>query len=150
MLNNATFPLGNGSSRNISSGPTKFLGHTLCHNPTTTAKQSGKRFINSFLEKIDNLDTSPIRGEYKVWVLRRFLIPSFHFVLAVDVIPESCIKKVQSQCTKRIKVWLGLTKGVTNAVIHHPNVFDIPTISEYHTKAKLTLLSLILTSKDHI
>ena len=64
------------------------------------------------------------------------------------MIPESCIKKVQSQCTKLIKVWLGLTKGVTNAVIHHPNVIDIPTISEYRTKAKLTLLSSILTSKD--
>ena len=148
VLNNATFLLGNGSSRNISSGPTKFLGHTLCHNPTTTAKQSGRRFMNSFLEKLDNLDTSPIRREYKLWILRRFLVPSFHFVLAVDVIPESCIKKVQSQCAKRIKVWLGLTKGVTNAVIHHPNVIDIPTISEYRTKAKLTLLSSILTSKD--
>ena len=75
---------------------------------TTRLQQPNNRvrFMNSFL---DNLDTSPIRGEYKLWILRRFLVPSFHFVLAVDVIPESCIKKVQSQCTKRIKVWLGLT-----------------------------------------
>ena len=76
----------------------------------------------------------------------RFLIPSFH--LAVDVIPDSSIKKAQSQCTRRIKSWLGLTKGVTNAVIHHPNVIDIPTISEYRTKTKLTFLSSILTSND--
>ena len=39
-------------------------------------------------------------------------------------------------------------QGVPNAVIHHPNVVDIPTIAEYHTKAKLTCLSSILTSKD--
>jgi len=86
--------------------------------------------------------------EYKPWILCQFLIPSFHFVVSVDVIPESSIKKVQSQCTRKIKDWLGLTRGVTNAVIHHPNVIDIPTIAEYHTKAKLTCLSSILTSKD--
>ena len=66
------------------------------------------------------------------------------------MIPESSIKKVQSQCTKKIKGWLGLTRGVTNAVIHHPNVIDIPTIAEYRTKAKLTFLSSILTSKDPV
>ena len=54
----------------------------------------------------------------------------------------------QSQCTRRIKSWLGLTRGVTNAILHHPNVIDIPTISEYRTKAKLTFLSSILTSGD--
>ena len=81
------------------------------------------------------MDSSPIRGEYKLWILHRFLKPAFHFVLAVDVIPESSIKKAQSQCTKKIKHWLGLTRGVTKAVIHHPNVIDNPSITEYHTKA---------------
>ena len=66
------------------------------------------------------------------------------------MIPESSIKKVQSQCTKKIKGWPGLTRGVTNAVIHHPNVIDIPTIAEYRTKAKFTFLSSILTSKDPV
>ena len=150
VLRNVTFPLKEGSTKNICTGPNKFLGHTLCHTLPATAKESGKRFMNSFLEKLDSLDTSPIRGEYKLWILRRFLIPSFHFVLSVDVIPDSSIKKVQSQCTKKIKGWLGLTRGVTNAVIHHPNVIDIPTIAEYRTKAKLIFLSSILTSKDPV
>ena len=66
----------------------------------------------------------------------------------MDVIPDSSIKKVQSHCTRKIKSWLGLTRGVTNAVIHHPNAIDIPAISEYHTKAKLTFLSSILTLED--
>ena len=62
--------------------------------------------------------------------------------------PESSIKNVQSQCTQKIKGWLGLTRGVTNAVMHHPNVIGIATIAKYRTKAKLTFLSSILTSKD--
>ena len=148
MLSNATFPLRDGPTRNISSGPTEFLGHTLCHTLPATTKESGKRFMTSFLEKLESSDTSPIQEEYKLWILCRFLIPSFQFVLSVDAIPDSSIRKVQSQCARKIKSWLGLTRGVTNAVIHHPNVIDIPTISEYRTKAKLTFLSSILTSKD--
>ena len=128
---------------------TKFLGHTLCHTLSATTKNSGRRFMISFLEKLDSLDTSPIRGEYKLWILRRFLIPLFHFILSVDVILDSSIKKVQSQCTRKIKSWLGLTKGVTNAVIHHPNVIDIPTISEYRTKAKLILYCYFRGPNDY-
>ena len=64
------------------------------------------------------------------------------------MIPDSSIKKVQSQCTRKVKSWLGLTRRITNAVTHHPNVIDIPAISEYRTKTKLTFLSSILTSED--
>jgi len=60
MLGNATFPLKEGSTRNISTNPTKFLGHTLCHTQPATSKESGKRFMNSFLEKLASLDASPI------------------------------------------------------------------------------------------
>ena len=89
VLNSATctFPIGDGSTRNISTGPTKFLGHTVSYNLRATAKASCKRFVPSFLEKLVKLDLSPIRGEYKLWILRTFLMPAFHFVLAVDGIP---------------------------------------------------------------
>ena len=33
-------------------------------------------------------------------------------------------------------------------MIHHPNVIDIPTLSELRTKAKLTLLSSVSTTQD--
>ena len=39
------------------------------------------------------------------------------------------------------------TKGVTSAVLHHLVVIDISS-NQYRTKAKLTILSTILTSKD--
>ena len=60
VLRNVTFPLKEGSTKNICTGPNKFLGHTLCDTLPATAKESGKRFMNSFLEKLDSLDTSPI------------------------------------------------------------------------------------------
>ena len=101
------------------------------HNSSVTSRECGKRFAEAFREKISNLDSSPIRGEYKLWILRRFLIPSFHFTLAVDAVPVSSIRRAQSLCTRKIKTWLGLSRGTTTAVLHHPNVIDIPTLSEF-------------------
>ena len=43
---------------------------------------------------------------------------------------------------------MGLTRSATAAIILHPDVIDIPSISELHTKAKLTFLSVILVSQD--
>ena len=145
---NISFPIGDGSTRNICTGPIKFLGLTLFHSLPATAKESGKRFVNFFLEKPLKLDSFPIRGKYQLWILCRFLIPSFHFILSIDVIPQSSINKAQSQCTRKIKHWLGLPRGVTNAVIYHPNVIDIPTITEYRTMSKLSFLSSIHTCKN--
>ena len=57
---------------------------------------------------------------------------------------------VQSLCTRMIKTWLGLSTGTTTAILHHPNVIDIPTLSKLRTQAKLTLLSSVSTSNDPV
>ena len=93
-------------------------------------------------------NTSPIWGEYKLWILRRFLIPSFHFVLSVNVIPDSSIKKVQSQCTRKIKSWLGLTRGVTNASQCYWHSTNLRV--SYKSKINIPLLYLYLEGpNDH-
>ena len=79
LLSNVTFPLKEGSTKNISTGPYKFLGHTLCHTLPATAKQSGKRFMNSFLEKLDNLDTPPSEESTSYGFFEDSLFP--HFIL---------------------------------------------------------------------
>ncbi len=49
-----------------------------------------------------------------------------------------------------IKRWLGICRSTTTAILHHPNVIDIPTLSEYRTQAKLTFLSSVCTSNDPV
>ena len=75
-------------------------------------------------------------------------MPSFHFVMAVDSIPESAIKKMQAAALKKIKQWLNLLRCFTTTALHYPNVIDTPSLSDLRTKAKLTLLSSISTSQD--
>ena len=79
VLRNVTFPLKEGSTKNICTGPNKFLGHTLCHTLPVTAKESGKRFMNSFLEKLDSLDTSPTEESTSYGFFVDSLFP--HFIL---------------------------------------------------------------------
>ena len=95
------FSVGSGKSRNISSGPTKFLGHLLGHSNSITITESGKRFTELFQMSLNSLDSATIRGEYKLWVYKRFLVPSFHFLLAVDAIPGCALKKMEALATKK-------------------------------------------------
>ena len=43
-----TFCLGDGKTRNITTGPTRFLGQTLCHTSLSTVPEAGKRLSSEF------------------------------------------------------------------------------------------------------
>ena len=55
-----TFPLGNGHTRSINSGHTRFLGCTLGCNNSVTSRVCRKKIVEAFREKISNLDSSSI------------------------------------------------------------------------------------------
>ena len=76
-------------------------------------------------------------------------MPSYHFALAVDPIPETAIKKIQATAL-RIKRWLNFPRCFTASALHHPNVIDIPSLSDLRSKAKLTFLASISTSQDPV
>ena len=96
IIKSASFQVGQGSTRNITSGPTKFLGQLQTSSQKLNTFESGKKFISTFQRKLENLDQVHVRGEYKLWIYKRYLVPSFHFALAVDPIPETSIKKMQA------------------------------------------------------
>ena len=94
------------------------------------------------------LEKAPLRGEYKLWIYKRYLVPSFHFLLAVDLISKSTISKLQKAAMRCIKSWLGLCRSTTIAVIHHPDVLGVPYLPEFQTKARLNFLASISSSED--
>ena len=150
MIKSATFQVSSGSTRNIISGPTKFLGQLQTLLQKSNTCESGKKFITTFQQKLESLDQVQVRGEYKVWIYKRYLVPSFHFVMAVDPIPETAIKKMQAATLRMIKQWLNLPRCFTTSALHHPNVIDIPSLSDLRSKAKLTFLASISTSQDPV
>ena len=133
-----TFKLRNGRTINISTGPARFLGQTQSYSPFTTVRETGKHFSREFERLLNNVDSSLIDGEYKLWIFKQYLAPSFNFSLAVDAISETTLKKMQRCIYPQaiIKKWLGLTRSCTTAVIHHPSIIDIPTLSELRSAIK--------------
>ena len=142
------FKVGSGLTRNITDGATKFLGSTFATSSQATKKQAGKILLESFLGKLTNLDKAPIRGEYKLWIYKRYLTQSFRLSLSVNPIPSTIISKMQSTSMKLLKRWLGLTQSTTVAVIHHPDVLGVPFLPQLQTKAKLTFLSSVVSPND--
>ena len=84
-----------------------------------------------FSTSLTHLDRAPIRGEYKIWIYRRYLVPSLHYKLAVNVVAKTTINKMNATATKYIKRWLGLIRLTSVAIIHHPAVLDIPFLQEF-------------------
>ena len=103
----------------------RFLGQVQTSSLKLNTCKSGKRFITDFQKKLENLEQVRIRGEYKLWIYKRYMVPSFHFALAVNPIPETAIKKMQAADLMMIKRWLNLPKCFTTSALHHPNVIDI-------------------------
>ena len=113
-----------------------------------TKTQAGKILLEAFSEKLSNLDKAQIRGEYKLWIYKRYLTQSIRFFLSVNPIPSTYISKMQKMGMKLLKKWLGLTRSTSIAVIHHPDILVVPHLPQLQTKAKLTYLSSVICADD--
>ena len=73
MLRNARFQLSEGSTRNIASGATRFLGRTIGETMQSSCKESAKRIRKKITGALRKIDERPIRGEYKVWIYKHYV-----------------------------------------------------------------------------
>ena len=142
------FKVANGVTHNIRDNSSIFLGSVVGHNNSITTKAASNRLLTKFQLALKHLDSSPIRGEYITWIYRRYLVPSLHYKCTVNGILKGTINKMNGLATKLIKSWLGITRSTTVAVLHHPAIMDIPFLSDFNTKAKLSYLSSVHLSPD--
>ena len=149
ICSHTTFSLQDGSTRNISSAPTKFLGQTIGVGEQVTRSSAAKKLTNKVYSILDNLDKRPIRGEYKAWIYKFYIVPSIKFNLMVDKISFSVISKVQTKVTSLLKKWLGIPRCATLASLFHPKVINLPYLPHVQDKAKVRLLASVLTSHDN-
>ena len=74
MDHKTTFPLLNGSTRNVADNPTKILGHTVAISQTLTSKSCVSKVKTKVLSAVQRIDDRPIRGELDVEELSRSLL----------------------------------------------------------------------------
>ena len=148
ILRDARVQLSEGSTRNIASGATRFLGRTIDETMQSSCKESAERIRKKITGALKKIDERPIRGEYKVWIYKHYVATSVFFLLAVDAISESTIKSIQSGATRFIKKWLNLPRCATLASVFHPEVLNRPFLPQLRERAKLAFVSQVEATKD--
>ena len=84
--------------------------------------------------KLENLDKCLIRGEYKVAIYSRYLLPSLRFHMSVHSIHQTHLDKLDHLARKYLKSWLKIpARGVTDLSIFHPYILGIKPPSEVNS-----------------
>ena len=101
-------PLSKGVTRSITEGGTKFLGKLINVSLSATKRAANKRMVDRLKELISVTDSLNIRGEYKLWIYRNYVLSLLRFHLAVDAVTPTAISKMESIATRYLKKWLHL------------------------------------------
>ena len=139
--------LSGGSTRLITEGGTMFLGKSLEVSLSVTKRAASKKMCDVLSRLLFTTDLLPIRGEYKLWLYRNYIVSMLRFHLSVDSVTTGSITKMENIATRHLKKWLNLPRSATHAVLYYPGVC-CPSISQVSKQAKLSLLSCISASFD--
>ena len=82
-----------------------------------------------------------VRKEYKLWIYANYFLPSKRFLLTVHTLTQTQLKTLDTLTDKAIKIWAGVPRSATNAVIHMKEALDIKSISQLYT-VRLTQLAM--------
>jgi len=139
--------LSGGSTRPITDGGTKFLGKSIDVSLSATKAAAKKKITDKLSYLLSTVNTLPIRGEYKLWLYRNYIVSLLRFHLSVDAISKGAITKLENLATRYLKKWLGLPRCATRAILYYPGVC-CTSLSQVSREAKLSLLSCISTFGD--
>ena len=133
---NIPFHIGDTAIPSISEEEQKFLGKLLFF--SGKSEETFKLVRDTLKEALANIEASLIRPEYKLWILKNYLIPSKRFLLTVHTLTQTHLKLLDTFVDKHTKKWAGLPRSATNAIIHMEEALDIPAISAVYTEAHNT------------
>jgi len=89
----------------------------------------------------------PVRGEYKLWLYRNYIVSLLRFHLSVDAVTKGTVTKMENLATRHLKKWLSLPRSATRAILYYPGMC-CSSISQVSRQAKLSLLSCISATSD--
>ena len=127
------FHIGDNRIPSIRDEEQKFLGRLLFF--SGKSEETFKLVYDTLKDALERIEASLIRSEYKLWILKNYLLPSKRFLLTVHTLPQSHLTKLDTFVDKFTKKWAGLPRSATNVIIHSNQALDIPSISAVYTEA---------------
>ena len=126
----------------------KFLGRVLHF--SGKSEETLNLIKDTLKSALENIDSSLVRPEYKLWILKHYLLPSKRFLLTVHTLPQTHLKTLDTFVDSFTKKWAGVPKTATNAIIHSEQGLDIPSISTLYTEAHNVSHARTRLQGDHI
>ena len=85
-------------------------------------------------KKLQNIDNSSLRGEYKMKIYSRYALISMRYHLSVHDIHKTHLNKLDDIARKYLKKWLNIpSHGASDISLFHPYVMGLKTPSQlYH------------------
>jgi hypothetical protein len=107
--------------------PHKFLGQIITHK---NSSDDHFQFMKSILQsKLENLDKSGVRNEFKMKTYERYLISSLRYHFSIHNIHQTQLNQLDMMANKHLKKWAGIpTRGATNLSIFHPQLMGMKQI----------------------
>ena len=124
------FYIGDYRGPSIKDKEQKFLGKLLFFANKST--ETFKLLESTLKEGMERIQQCSVRNEYKLWMFKEYFLPSKRFLLTVHTLTATQLSKLDTLADKFVKIWAGLPRSATNAVIHLRGGLDLRSISEVH------------------
>eukprot|EP01084_Bolivina_argentea_P142046 249567_1 len=95
-----------------------------------------------------NLDKSFISTKSKLKIIYFYLYLIISYDLIVYELAKTSLNEIDLLIDKYLKKYIGLPKSTNNDMIHHPNIFKFPKISDLYIKSKSNALVALYHSID--
>jgi len=105
----------------------KFLGRVLFFSGKSS--ECFDLLESKIREKLENLNKSAVRNEFKLEIYKIYVLPSIRFLLTVHDLPITHLEKLDAVADKYLKNWAGLPRCATTAILHFNTTLDIKNIS---------------------
>ena len=127
--------------------PMKFLGSEIAG--VNTPSEMAASITLKLKTKLENIDRSTLRGEYKANIYSQYALPSMRYYLNVHQLHQCHMNQLDSVAKTFLKKWLGIQKhGVTDSAIFHPYMLGLKTPSQVYVEAHASTLAMIKTKGD--
>ena len=130
------FKIGEHPVPSIADEEQKFLGRVLFFSGKSS--ECFKLLQENIKERLENLEKTAIRPEFKLEIYHIYILPSIRFLLTVHDLPYTHLYKLDTMADQYLKSWAGLPRCSTTAILHLNTAMGIKKISTLYLEAHAT------------
>jgi hypothetical protein len=117
----------------------------------TTPNDNFKHFQKIIEEKLDNIDKSKLRGEFKLSIYERYALPSLRFHLSIHDLHKTHLEALDKLSKKFIKKWMNYpSRGVTDLGIFHPLMLKVKQPSQLYMEGHAGNMAMMRLKGDDV